>query len=286
MITVEIDFHAPRTMEDVLALLAEHGDEAKLLGGGMSLMPTMNLGLARPSVVVSLNHVEGYDAISDAGDEIRIGGLVRHTAIASDALIREALPLLAESAQVIGDTQVRNRGTFGGSLVHADPAADYLPVAIVTGASVVLRSVAGERIVSADTFFVDVLTTDIRPDEVLAEVRLPKLGAGDGSAYRRLARLEGSFPIVNVAAIVRSGGSPTQIAIGGVFGRPVLLDIKVDGGLRGGAEGSALEAVSEAASAACQGAFADLSGDSEYRQAMAGVYARRAVEAAAALASA
>jgi CO/xanthine dehydrogenase FAD-binding subunit len=280
MITAEITFFAPRSLDEAVRLLAEHGDEAKLMGGGMSLMPTMNLGLARPSVVISLNHVQGLDAVTLADGQLRIGGLVRHARVASDALIARHVPLLAEAAQLIGDTQVRNRGTLGGSIAHADPAADYLPVMVVTGATIVVSSVRGARELAAEAFFVDILTSAVEPDEVVTEVRIPVLGERDGSAYRRLARLEGSFPIVNAAAIVRSDRS-ARVAIGGVAGRPVLVDVSASIDAAGAV---ALEAVAEAASAACVDAFADLSGDSEYRQAMAGVYARRAVEAAAAAA--
>jgi CO/xanthine dehydrogenase FAD-binding subunit len=279
MITQEIAFFAPRSLDEVVQLLAEHGDEAKLMGGGMSLMPTMNLGLARPSVVISLNHVAGLDTIALADGQLRLGGLVRHARVASDELVARHVPLLAEAAKLIGDTQVRNRGTLGGSLAHADPAADYLPVMVVTGATIVVSSLRGSREIPAEAFFVDILTSAVEPDEVVTEVRVPIIGERDGSAYRRLARLEGSFPIVNAAAVVRSDPRSARVAIGGVAGRPVLLDVSTSVDVSGSVS---LEAVSAAASAACADAFADLSGDTEYRQAMAGVYARRAVEAAAA----
>jgi CO/xanthine dehydrogenase FAD-binding subunit len=245
----------------------------------MSLMPTMNLGLARPSVVISLNHVQGLDAVALADGQLRLGGLVRHARVASDELVARHVPLLAEAARLIGDTQVRNRGTLGGSVAHADPAADYLPVMVVTGATIVVSSLRGSREIAAQAFFVDILTSALEPDEVVSEVRVPVVGERDGSAYRRLARLEGSFPIVNAAAIVRSDPRSAHVAIGGVAGRPVLVDVSESVDAAGFV---ALEAVADAASAACAGAFADLSGDTEYRQAMAGVYARRAVEAAAA----
>jgi CO/xanthine dehydrogenase FAD-binding subunit len=279
MITQEIEFFAPRTLDETVRLLAEHGDEAKLMGGGMSLMPTMNLGLARPSVVISLNHVGGLDGIALDDGMLRLGGLVRHYRVASDPLVAQHVPLLAEAARLIGDPQVRNRGTLGGSIAHADPAADYLPVMVVTGSTIVASSVRGTREIPAGEFFVDVLTSAVEPDEVVTEVRVPVIAGRDGSAYRRLARLEGSFPIVNAAAIVRIAPRSALVAIGGVAGRPVLVDVSASFGAAGEIAG---DAVAEAASAACSGAFADLSGDSEYRQAMAGIYARRAVEAAAA----
>src|SRR5438552_12620467 len=128
MITEEIDFHAPRNVDEAVALLGRLGDEAKVLAGGMSLVPTMNLGLARPTALVSLNHVTGLPEIEETADALRIGAMVRHARVVTDPLIAQHAPLLGEAATVIGDPQVRNRGTIGGSIAHADPAADYLPV--------------------------------------------------------------------------------------------------------------------------------------------------------------
>jgi carbon-monoxide dehydrogenase medium subunit len=280
VITQEFDFHAPTGVEEVLGLLAEHGDEAKLLAGGMSLMPTMNLGLARPGRVISLNHVRGLDGVRVDGPDLRIGAMTRHAQVARDPLIARHAPALQEAAALVGDPQVRNRGTIGGSLSHADPAADYLPVMAVLGGALVIRSARGERTLPADEFFVDVLQTALEPDELLVEVVVPGLGDGDGSAYRRLARVEGSFAIVSAAGVVRAGRAGARVAIGGVAGQPVVVDVGSQ--VAGGVTREALALVARAVEAACVGAFADLSGDSDYRQAMAGVYARRVIEAAAA----
>jgi carbon-monoxide dehydrogenase medium subunit len=280
VITQEFDFHAPTAVDEVLGLLADHGEDAKLLAGGMSLMPTMNLGLARPTRVISLNHVDGLGGIREDGPNLRIGAMTRHAQVARDPLVATHAPALREAAALVGDPQVRNRGTFGGSLAHADPAADYLPVMAVLGGSLVIRSSRGERTVPAKEFFVDVLQTALEPDELLVEVIVPRLAEGDGSAYRRLARVEGSFAIVSAAGLVRAGRATGLVAIGGVAGQPVVVDVSSE--IAEGATPEALAAVSSAVESACVGAFADLSGDSEYRQAMAGVYARRVIEAAAA----
>ncbi len=270
MISQELEFHAPATLEEAVELLGRR-DECKLLAGGMSLVPAMNLGLARPEAVVSLNHVAGLEYVQEGDEAIRIGAMTRHARVASDPAIGRAFPLLARAASVIGDVQVRNRGTIGGSVAHADPAADYLPVLLALGATFRLVGPAGERRVPAREFFRGVMETALAADEILAEVELPRLPDGTGSAYLRLARLEGSFPIANAAAIV--DGGQAVVAVGGATAAPFLVE------LDGGESSGEIEAK---ARAGAEGAFADLSASAEYRRAMAAVYARRAFEAAAA----
>src|SRR5919106_2180629 len=276
MLSKEFAFHAPAELDETLALLAESEGIVKVLAGGMSLVPAMNLGLVRPDVVISLNHVPGLDYVEHTGDSVRIGAMVRHHRLVADPLIASSFPLLAAAAALVGDVQIRHRGTIGGSLSHADPAADYLPVIVALGATLKLRSREGERAVRARDFLIDIMLTDLRPDELLAEVELPKLPDGAGSAYLRLARVEGSFAIVSAAAVV-DGGRP-RVAIGGATGAPVLVEPGVD--LAGGLSEDALEEIGQAAYTACEDAFGDLNGSAEYRRELARVYARRAVEAA------
>jgi aerobic carbon-monoxide dehydrogenase medium subunit len=280
VISKEIEFHAPREIDGVLALLAQHGADATLLAGGMSLMPAMNLGLAQPAIVVSLNHLSGLDHVVEDDGTLRLGALVRHEQVRTDPLIRRYCPFLSEAATVIGDAQVRHRGTLGGSIAHADPAADYLPVLAAADARVTLRSAQGERTVAASDFFVDLMTTARQPSELVVEVVVPKVGAPLGTAYLRLARVEGSFAIVNAAAIVEPGAGGGRVAIGGVGPRPVLVDAGPY--LQNGLTDTALDQIGEAVYAASADAYGDISADPEYRQAMARVYARRAVGAAAA----
>ncbi len=280
VIANEIEFHAPREVDGVLALLAQHGADATLLAGGMSLLPAMNLGLAQPTVVVSLNHLPGLDYVEDDGDTLRLGALVRHERVRADPLVRRHCPFLSEAATVIGDVQVRHRGTLGGSIAHADPAADYLPVLAAADARVTLRGPQGERTVAARDFFVDLMTTARQPSELVVEVVVPKLGAPRGTAYLRLARVEGSFAIVNAAAVVEPGLRAGCVAIGGVGPRPVLVDAGPY--LQGGLTDVALDRIGDAAYEASADAYGDISADPEYRQAMARVYARRAVRTAAA----
>lgn len=281
MITAEITFHRPRTVAEALDLLAAAGDEGKLLGGGMSLVPAMTLGLARPEVLVSLNHVAELRAITELPDGagVRIGGTARHADIIASPLVARHAPLLAQAARHIGDVQVRNRGTIGGSAAHADPAADYLPTLVALDAAIVLRSVRGERQVAARDFFQDLMTTAREADELITAVVVPSQGAATG-AYRRLARVEGSFAIVNAAALVRPAGQGASVvAIGGISGAPVVVD--ATGTVEAGLGDAALAGFEAAVRAAAADPLQDLNGDAEYRREMAVVHARRALLAAA-----
>lgn len=276
MLSHEFAFHAPTTLDEAIELLGAHAETAKVLAGGMSMVPAMNLGILRPDVVISLNHVAGLDGIADEGDAIRIGAMVRHERVATDPAIVASVPLLTEAAARIGDVQIRHRGTIGGSAAHADPAADYLPVLVLLGAELVLASSSGRRTVSASDFFVDIMRTSIEPGEMLVDIRVPKLPPDSGSAYVRLHRVEGSFAIVNAAAVVTNGS--VRIAIGGSTPTPALVEPRLV--LAGGLTDEARHAIAEAALAACEDAYGDLNGSADYRKAMAKVYAVRAVSAA------
>lgn len=281
MITQEFDFRAPHDLGEVLRLLADNADEAKLLAGGMSLVPMMTLGLVQPRMVISLNHVAGFSYVKEDGGALRIGAGTTHAEIARDPLVARHCPVLAEAARHIGDVQIRNRGTIGGSLVHADPAADYLPVMVVAGARMVVRGAKDQHEVPAADFFTSLMQTAVSPNELLAEVAVPKMQAR--AAYRRLHRIEGNFAIVNAAAAVENGGA-ARLAIGGVGETPLVLDVSAD--LRAGATANALEAVGNRVYEATAGAPEDLNASTEYRRRMAAVYAQRALAAACGDASA
>jgi carbon-monoxide dehydrogenase medium subunit len=278
MISKELEFYAPSQLADALALVGTHGDRAKILAGGMSLVPSMNLGLVRPEIMISLNHIPGLDYISDDGGALRIGAMARHHQIQADPLIRRFCPLLSEAASVVGDVQVRHRGTIGGSIVHADPAADYLPVMVAADAKFKLQSSKQGRVVAAKEFFLDIMRTSLAPSEVLVEIQIPKLSETSRSAYIRLARVEGNFAIVGAASIVRQESGSARVAIGGVCPTPVLIEVPV--GSKGTESGDVLKRVGQTAYDACRDAYGDLSGDANYRRAMARVYAQRAVRAA------
>lgn len=276
MIAHEYAFHRPRERGEALELLARLGDDAKLVAGGMSLVPVMGLGLMAPDALISLNHVLGLDGVEEHPDHLRVGAMTRHATVATDPLMRQHAPLFAEAASRIGDVQIRNRGTFGGSFAHADPAADYLPVSLVAGARLQLESARGERSVDAAAFFEGMMSTALEADELLVAIEVPKHAKGAGASYQRLHRVEGSFPIVAAAAIVEAGEA--RLALGGVGPAPVAVDL-------GGVAPDDERTIAEAAFEASRDVFGDLNGDASYRRAMARVYAWRAVAGAAAAAA-
>lgn len=278
MISSEIDFQAPEDLDAVLALLHEHGEDITILSGGMSLLPMMNLGLASPDRMVSLRRVEELTHVVDEGDSIYIGAMVTHEQVAHHPLIRAAAPAVAVAASLIGDVQVRNRGTVGGSISHADPAADYVPSVCAHRGQVVLQSQrSGLRVLDAAEFFIDVMYTAREPEELVVGVRIPKLADGAVSEYIRFSRVEGSFAIVN-AAVVLDGASST-IAMGGVGPGPVSVDISSYG--ESGWSTEAAEAAAAAVFEACDQVQGDIMSDAEYRREMARVHARRVILRAA-----
>jgi carbon-monoxide dehydrogenase medium subunit len=282
VITKEIEFLRPATVAEALDALADRGDDVTVLSGGMSLMPMMNLGIVKPGVVMSLNHVEGLRdvAFHDEDHLLSIGAMVTHRRVTSEPLVAEHAPMLAEAGGGLGDVQVRNRGTIGGSICHADPSADYLPVLAVSGADIVLSRRDSQRRVPAAEFFIDVMFTVRESDELVTGVVVPGLDPTSGSAYLRFARVEGSFAIVNAAAIVEAGFARTTVALGGVGPAPVVVD--ATDLFAEGLAGPALSALADRVYDAASLATGDVHSDAEYRRHMAGVFARRAVEKAAA----
>jgi aerobic carbon-monoxide dehydrogenase medium subunit len=249
----------PTSLDDAIRLLAEGGDDAKALAGGHSLIPLMKLRLAAPETLVDLSGIEGLSYIREEGGRIAIGALTRHVDLERSELLARRCRLLAEAAGEVGDIQVRNRGTIGGSLAHGDPNAD-LPAAVVAlDAELAATGPNGERTLRAREFFVDYLTTALEPGELLTEVRVPALD-GAGSAYVKFNRRAQDWAIVGCAAVVR--GDTEVVAWTGVAATPVLAE----GDWRAAAD--ALQPV------------ADLSGSTEYKRHLAKVLAQRAVERA------
>jgi carbon-monoxide dehydrogenase medium subunit len=277
MISTEIEFHSPATEQEVLELLAADED-LTVLAGGMSLMPMMNLGLIKPTAIVSLNHVDGLRAVREEEGAVTIGACVTHSRIAEDPAIRRLCPLLAKAALVVGDTQVRNRGTIGGSLSHADPSADYLGVLTALGGRVTLTSTTGHRTLTMDEFLVDFMFTAREPSELVTSVTVPVVPAGSGHSYMRLARVEGSFAIVNAAAVIAADRSTGVVVLGGVGPKPVSLDASAFLAER---DTVAMRAgVHEAALDASEGATGDIQSDREYRREMSAVLAWRSLDEA------
>jgi carbon-monoxide dehydrogenase medium subunit len=280
LISTEIDFEAPEDLASVLAILADEGDDVTILSGGMSLLPMMNLGLASPDRVVSLRRVASLRQIEDDGEAVVVGGMVPHVVVATEPAIQAAAPAVATAASLIGDVQVRNRGTIGGSVSHADPAADYVASLCAHRAQIVLDSArTGRRLVAASEFLIDAMLTDRQPEELVTGVRIPKMAAGAVSEYIRFARVEGSFAIASAATVLASGGK-SMIAVGGVGPGPVVFDISAHEGAGWGNE--AAEAVANAVFDACDNVQGDIASDADYRREMARVHARRVVRRATA----
>ncbi|MGH9787569.1 MAG: FAD binding domain-containing protein [Candidatus Acidiferrales bacterium] len=280
MIPGSFDYFAPRTLAEAFDLLAEHGADAKLLAGGHSLLPLMKLRLAAPRVVVDLGRISDLSYLRDDGEEIALGAMVTHAEVEHSELLRRRAPLLAETAAEIGDVQVRNRGTLGGSLAHADPAADYPAAVLALEAEFTLASGKGTRTVKAKDFFVDLLTTALEPGEILIEVRFKDDGSRTGSAYCKLHQPASGFAIVGVAARVRldAKGKCEAAAVGvtGVSAKAYRAT-QVERSLKGKATSD--KVVAEAAGKAAAGADAltDLHASARYRKAMAEVFARKAL---------
>ncbi|MGC1105625.1 MAG: xanthine dehydrogenase family protein subunit M [Candidatus Acidiferrales bacterium] len=288
MISAPFEYQAPKTLDDALRLLGRHGDEAKILAGGHSLLPLMKLRLASPRYVIDISRLRGLDYIREDGNQIAIGALTTHAQIAASELLREKCPLLPETAAEIGDVQVRNRGTIGGSLAHADPAADYPAAILALDAELVVQSGSGKRTIFAAEFFVDLLQTQVRPGEILTEVRVPIRRPGEGTAYRKFHQPASGFATVGAAArlITAKDGKIEDIALGmtGV-GSKAYRASAVERALRGKKAGG--DAIAAACAKAAQGVepLSDIFASSDYRRAMASVFAHRAISAAFARAS-
>ncbi len=271
MIPVAFEYERADSAEAALALLGEHGDEAKLLAGGHSLIPLMKFRLAAPAVLVDIGRLSELSYVVDDGDQLRIGALTRHRDVETNALVRQHLPLLAEATSYVGDPQVRHRGTIGGSLAHGDPAADLPSVLLALNGSVVVRNASGEREIAADDFFTGFLETALEPTDLLTEIRLPK--APSGSAFQKFNRRAQDWAIVGCSVV--ANGDQIGIGLVNMDSRPVRA-AAAEAALRGGASAA------EAAELAAEGLEppSDLNASVEYRQHLARVLVRRALEAA------
>jgi carbon-monoxide dehydrogenase medium subunit len=196
-------YHRPDSVEGALALLAEHGYDAKLLAGGQSLVPAMNFRLAAPAVLIDLNRIPGLDGIAEADGGVRIGAMVRQRAAERSERVAARAPLIAETLPFVAHAQIRNRGTMGGSIAHADPAAEMPAVMLALGARFHLRGPSGARVVAADDFFTGLFGTALEPEEMLVEIEVPAAAPGTGFAFDELSRRHGDFALAGVAATVR-----------------------------------------------------------------------------------
>jgi carbon-monoxide dehydrogenase medium subunit len=211
------------TVQQAVALLSQHGEGAKLIAGGHSLLPIMKLRLAEPERLIDIGRIDALQGVSQVGDEIVIGALTTHQQVATDERIRKHVPLLAATAEVVGDRQVRNRGTIGGALAHADAAADYPASILALDATIVAEGPNGERRIPASDFFVDFLTTALGPTEVLREIRVANPGPGYGWSYQKLANQASGYAIVGVAALLTldANGTVADVRVGVTGAAPV-----------------------------------------------------------------
>ncbi len=282
MIPAAFEYFAPTSVREAISLLQQHGDDAKVLAGGHSLLPLMKFRLAQPKVVVDIGRIPGLDGITVAGDKVVIGALATHDAVERSPILKEKCPLLPETAAVIGDMQVRNRGTIGGSLAHADPSADYPGAILALDAEIVATGPAGTRTIPARDFFVEMLTTALGPAELITEVRVPVLPPGTGTAYLKHPHPASGYAVVGVAVVLRvAKGRCEHVAIGinGVAGKAYRATA-VEQALQGKALDE--QTVAAAASRAADGvdAQSDLYASAEFRKHLASVYTKRAVLAA------
>ncbi len=269
MISATFDYVRPDSLDEALGLLTEHGDDAKLLAGGHSLLPLMKLRLSTPSVLIDIGRLRDLAYVRVDGDEVAMGGLTRDRVLQDDPVLGAECPLLAHVAGQVGDPQVRARGTIGGSLAHGDPASDLPTAVLALGGSLVLRGPAGTRTVPATEFFVSFLQTALQPNEVLVEVRVPRT-AGVGWGYEKFTRRANDWPIVAVAAV------DGRVALANMS-QTVVRAAATEAALARG------ESLAEAAQLADEGTTpgADMHADTEYRRHLARLLTRRALEKAA-----
>ena len=278
------EYFRPRSVDEALSLLAEHGSDAKALAGGQSLIPAMNFRLATPSVVVDLNALSALSYINDDAGGVRIGGMTRQRALERSTLVSDRVPLVAETMPHIAHPAIRNRGTIGGSLAHADPAAELPAVMLALNARLVVSSTSGAREVSADEFFLGLFTTALQPGELLTEIRIPPPPARSGFAFQEISRRHGDFALVGVAAAVQLDENgrcaDARIALLSVGDRPMLAGqgSKTLVGQPPSAE--SVRAAADAAATRDIDPSSDIHASARYRRQLANVLTRRVLERA------
>ena len=279
MIPPSFEYLRPKTIPEAIAMLQQHGDAAKILSGGQSLIPMMKLRLARPSILIDINRISGLSHVKEEDGYLKIGGLTREAELEASPLVRSKYPILADTTHVIADPQVRNLATVGGNLAHGDPANDHPATMIALGARVVANGPKGERVIPIEKFFLSIFTTALEPDEILTEIRVPIPPARSAGAYLKLERKVGDFATAAVAVQMTfdEQGACQKVGIGliNVGATPVkaqkaeefLLGKKLDD-----------DAISQAAQLAADEAqpSADLRGPAEYKKGLVKELAKRA----------
>jgi carbon-monoxide dehydrogenase medium subunit len=282
MIPASFDYHAPKTLDEAIALLARLGDTAKILAGGQSLIPAMRFRLASPEVLVDLNRIGGLGYVEERGDHLAIGALAREHALESSAVVAASYPMLLDAAKVIADPLVRNKATVGGNLAHADPANDHPAVMLAYNAQILVRGATGTRTIAIDDLFVGLFETSLVPGEILTEIRIAKPAAGSGGAYIKIERKVGDYAVAAVAVQLELAGAAIKtIRIGLTNVSPIPARAKAaEAALVGQQPTDAiLEAAGQAAAAECNPS-ADLRGQVDYKRDLVRVLVKRTVRRA------
>ena len=277
---VAFDYEVAESVDHAIDLLGEHGDEAKLIAGGHSLIPLMRLRLAAPAVLIDLDRLEDLRYVREEGDHLAIGALTRHRQVLNNPLVQEHCGILSFTAGLLGDPSVQHRGTIGGALAHGDPSGDLPNVVTTLEGELVIKGPDGERTVRTADFFQDYLMTDLGEQEVVTEVRVPKLGPNTGWSYKKFSRRSQDWAIVGVAAVVeRNNGSIDSARVGLTsMGSTPIRASAVEAAL----SGASPDGVAEAANAADEGTepASDGAATADFRRHLARVWTRRAVEEA------
>jgi aerobic carbon-monoxide dehydrogenase medium subunit len=277
------DYLAPRTLDETLAHLHHHGDQAKILAGGQSLIPMLNFRLAHPGVVVDVNRLTDLAYVRQHEGGVAVGALTRQHAVERSELIRARVPVVAEACRFIGHAPIRHRGTFGGNLAHADPASELPAVMVALEAEMAVASRAGSRAVPAGQFFTGPLTTALRPGEMLTEIRIPAPPSRTGGVFVEMARRAGDFALVGVAALITLDGAGkcerVRIALCGVGPTPIRARAAEDALTGQAPTATALAAAADRAAAATSPP-SDVHGSAEFRKKLARHFARQAIAAA------
>jgi carbon-monoxide dehydrogenase medium subunit len=284
MYPASFGYFAPKSLQEAIGLLSRHGGDAKLLAGGHSLLPVMKLRLAEPRYLVDIGGLEELRGVRLEANSLAVGAMTVHADVAASDLVRQHLPGLAEAAAGIGDVQVRNRGTIGGSVAHADPGADFPVILTALNASFILVGPGGTRTVLSEQFFTGFFMTDLAPDEVLTEIRIPLPAAGTGTAYAKLPHPASGYVVVSAGALVTRGPTgdctAARLAVGGVGGGPhraVRTEIALVG------RPLTADAIAAAAAQAAEDTEpdSDIYAGADYKRHVATAYAQRALESAA-----
>ena len=273
----KFDYVAPESLAEALKLLAQHGEEAKILAGGQSLIPLLKLRFASPTLLIDLNRVPGLNSIEETDSELRIGAMARHADLANSATLKARYPAMATAAPLISDPLVRNLGTIGGSLAHADPSGDWGSVMLAMGAKLVATSQAGERVIPIESFFQGIFQSALKPNEILTQIRVPRFKGKSGGTYLKLERKVGDFATVGVAVnVTMSNGHIKSAGIGlTAVGSQNIKATAAEKALEGATPGD--EAFKKAAALAAEAAQpnSDVRGSADYKRHIVNVYVQR-----------